>query len=79
MRASLLLITLLAVTACSSQRYPNIPVQTGLPPIGLTSQAIWLQERQTYVPRALSASDIATADICRVVENCTVVAGPAPQ
>ncbi|MEX0371241.1 MAG: hypothetical protein AB3N09_11465 [Tateyamaria sp.] len=77
MRVGLFLVTVLAVAACSSERRPDIPVQTGLPPIGLASQAVWLQERQQRVPRQIRAAEIPTEDICDIVDDCTVLTGPA--
>ncbi|GGX64803.1 hypothetical protein GCM10007385_37400 [Tateyamaria omphalii] len=81
MRKTLLLLsTLTLVAACSSERRPDIPVQSAMPPVGLASTAVWLEQRQGNAPRVPSERDIATSEIRSVVSGrSTAAATPVAQ
>ncbi|WP_299201294.1 hypothetical protein [uncultured Tateyamaria sp.] len=80
MRAGVVVAALLAVAACSSERRPDIPVQRSLPPVGLASTAVWLEQREGSAPRVRAARDIPTSEIRSVVSGGSApVATPAAQ
>ena len=63
----------LALSACSTARRPDIPVQENFPPLGLASTAVWLEERRAPVTRRVQAADIPTEDLCDIVDDCLTV------
>lgn len=75
-------IAILGLAACTA---PNIgPGGTDLPPLGLASSAIWLEQRQGTAPRPLQAKDIPTATLAAQARGEPVnlsrpVATPAAQ
>lgn len=76
LRTGLTVLAMLALAACSSERRPDVPTGAGLPPLGLASTAVWLEQREVRVPQARKAQDIPTSEIRSVVSGG---AGPVAQ
>lgn len=69
MKRLVVMAALTALTACSNAGRPDIPVQSGLPPIGLAAQAVWLEERNGALPQRVAARDIPTSQIRAVASG----------
>ncbi|WP_299546575.1 hypothetical protein [uncultured Tateyamaria sp.] len=68
-RAGLTVAAVLILAACSTERRPDISTQAGLPPIGLASTAVWLEQREGSAPRVRAAQEIPTSEIRSVVSG----------
>ncbi len=67
---SLAAIAILGLGACGS---PNVgPGGTDLPPLGLASSAVWLEQRQGSAPRPIQPKDIPTATLAAQARGETV-------
>jgi len=75
-------IAILGLGACAA---PNVgPGGSDLPPLGLASSAVWLEQRQGTAPRPVQPKDIPTATLAAQARGETVdlsrpVATPAAQ